>query len=153
MKRLATLVAVMALALATASTAQAGIQMTKILPYPGVVPGDHNAQVNAEYVVVHNSAANAKGLRGWYIREKKLKRTFTFPGFTLCGGCSVKIHSGNGTNTGTDLYWGRAAGTWVDGGDTAVLHRVGGLLQGQCVYPKATGGVPPPPTPGKIFNC
>jgi Lamin Tail Domain len=153
MKPLATLVAAMALALATAGTAQAGIQLSKILPYPGVVPGDQNAQVNAEYVVVKNTASKAKAVRGWYIREKKLKRTFTFPGFTLCGGCSVKIHSGHGTNTATDLYWGRSAGAWVDAGDKAILHRAGGLIQDTCVYPKPTAGVPPPPTPGKVFGC
>lgn len=147
------LVAVVALALATASTAQAGTQLSKILPFPTVVPGDHNAQVNAEYVVVKNTAHKAKSLRGWFIREKKLKRTFTFPAFTLCGGCSVKIRSGNGTNSATNLYWGRASGAWVDAGDTAILHRASGLLQGKCVYPKPTGGVPPPPTPGKVFNC
>jgi hypothetical protein len=153
MKPLATVLAVTALALATAGTAQAGIQLSKILPYPGVVAGDANAQVNAEYVVVKNTASRAKNVRGWFMREKKLKRTFTFPGFTLCGGCSVKIHSGHGTNTATDLYWGRSAGAWVDSGDTAILHRASGLVQGSCVYPKPTAGAPPPPTPGKVFGC
>jgi hypothetical protein len=142
----------MALALATASTAQAGIQLTKILPVPGVVPVGQS-KANAEYIVVHNSAAKAKSIRGWFIREKKLKHTFTFPGFSLCGGCSVKIHSGRGTNTATDLYWGRASGTWVDAGDTAILHRASGLIQGSCTYPPSTGGVPVPPRPGKVYGC
>jgi hypothetical protein len=153
MKPLTTLVTAIALGLATAGTAQAGIQLSKILPYPGVVPGDQNAQVNAEYVVVKNTASRAKAVRGWYIREKKLKRTFTFPAFTLCGGCGVKIHSGHGTNTATDLYWGRSAGAWVDSGDKAILHRASGLLQDTCVYPPSTGGVTVPPRPGKIFSC
>jgi hypothetical protein len=26
----------------------------------------------------------------------------------LCGGCKVKFHSGVGTNTAIDLFWGRA---------------------------------------------
>jgi hypothetical protein len=62
----------------------------------------------------------------------------------------VKIHSGHGTSTDTDLYWGRAAGTWVDSGDTAILHRAGGLVQDAYTYPNSTGGVPPPPMPGKV---
>ena len=99
----------MALALATASTAQAGIQLSKILPNPVVAPFGQSL-ADAEFVVVKNTAAKAKNLRGWFIREKHAKRTFTFPGFTLCGGCKVKIHSGTGTNTDTDLYWGRAKG-------------------------------------------
>jgi Lamin Tail Domain len=154
MKPLTTLVAAMALALATAGTAQAGVQLSKILPYPAVVPGDQNAQVNAEYIVVKNTASRAKSIRGWYIREKKFKRTFTFPAFTLCGGCSVTIHSGHGTNSATNLYWGRASGAWVDSGDTAILHRASGPLQGTCVYPKVpAGSIPPPPTPDKSFGC
>ena len=64
MKPLATLVAAMALALATAGPAQAGIQLTKILPVPGVVPVGQS-KANAEYVVVHNTAAKAKNIRGW----------------------------------------------------------------------------------------
>jgi Lamin Tail Domain len=152
MKPLAILVAAMALALATASAAQAGIQLSKIRPNPTLVPGGQNAQVNAEYVSVKNTAATAKNLRGWFIREKHSKRTFTFPGFSLCGGCTVKIHSGTGTNTATDIYWGRAKAAWANDADKAILHRAGGLIQGTCVYPKPTAGAPPP-TLGKTYAC
>jgi hypothetical protein len=151
MKPLATLVAAMALALATASTAQAGIQLSKILPNPAVAAVGQSL-ADAEFVVVKNTAAKAKNLRGWFIREKHSKRTFTFPGFTLCGGCNVKIHSGTGTNTASDLYWGRAKGAWANNSDKAILHRAGGLIQDTCVYPKPTNGVPPP-TLGKTFSC
>ena len=83
MKPLATLAAAMAIALATAAPAQAGMQLSKILPFPGVVPGGQNVQVNAEWIVVKNTAFRAKNLRGWFIREKKGNRTYTFPRFTL----------------------------------------------------------------------
>ncbi|MGH3074654.1 MAG: hypothetical protein ACRDQC_07005, partial [Gaiellales bacterium] len=49
------------------------------------------SKANAEYVVVHNTAAKAKNIRGWFIRENKLKRTFTFPCFTLRGGCLGRL--------------------------------------------------------------
>jgi hypothetical protein len=149
MKPLATLVAALALALATAAPAQAGMQLSKILPFPGVVPGGNNAQVNAEWVVVKNTASKAKNLRGWFIREKRAKRTYTFPSFTLCGGCSVKIHSGNGTNTASELFWGRSNPAWPDDFDHAILHRPSGFAQDKCVYPVRAGIVPPPPTPGQ----
>ncbi len=51
------------------------------------------------------------------------------------------------------MPWGRAAGAWVDSGDTAILHRAGGLIQGSCTYPKSTGSVPAPPMPGKVYGC
>jgi hypothetical protein len=55
MKPLAILVAAMALALATASTAQAGIQLSKILPNPAVAPVGQTL-ADAEFVVVKNMA-------------------------------------------------------------------------------------------------
>jgi hypothetical protein len=64
----------------------------------------------------------------------------------------VKIHSGTGANTATDLFWGRSTQVWADNDDHAILHRASGLVQDTCAYPVATG-VPPPPTPGKIYNC
>jgi hypothetical protein len=152
MKPLAALAAAMAIALATAAPAQAGMQLSKILPFPGVVPGGQNAQVNAEWIVVKNTASRARNLRGWFIREKKGNRTYTFPRFTLCGGCKVKIHSGVGTNTATDLFWSRSKQVWADNDDHAILHRASGLVQDRCAYPVATG-VPPPPTPGKVYSC
>jgi hypothetical protein len=151
MKPFATLAAVIALALATASTAQAGIQLSKILPNPAVAPVGQTL-TNAEFVVVKNTDSKAKNLRGWFIREKHSERTFTFPGFSLCGGCSVKIHSGTGTNTASDLYWGRAKQAWANDSDKAILHRAAGFIQDTCVYPKPTAGVPPP-TLGKTFSC
>jgi lamin tail-like protein len=151
MKILTALAAVMTLALATAGPAQAGMQLKKILPFPLVVAGGQNAQVNAEYVVVKNTASRARNLRGWFIREKKAKRTYTFPGFMLCGGCKVKIHSGVGTNTATDLFWGRTKPAWPDNDDHAILHRASGLVQDTCAYPRP-GGVPPPPF-GHVYSC
>jgi len=108
--------------------------------------------VNAEYVVVRNTASRGRNLRGWFIREKRARRTYTFPSFTLCGGCKVKIHSGVGTNATTDLYWGRAKPAWPDDADHAILHRASGFVQDTCVYPAQTGVVPPPPF-GHIYNC
>jgi hypothetical protein len=64
--------------------------------------------MNAEWVVVKNTASRAKNLRGWFIREKKRP-----------------------------------------------CHRAPGVgpRTGQVrAYPVATG-VPPPPTPGKVYGC
>ncbi len=47
--------------------------------------------------------------------------TYTFPKFTLVAGSSVKVHTGIGNDTFTDLYWNRASAIWNNDGDTAIL--------------------------------
>ena len=142
----------LAAALAAAGSAQAGVQLYKIVPVASLAaPGGHNGEVNSEYVTIRNAAVKPKVLTGWTLHERKAGLVFRFPAFTLCPGCRVKIHSGRGTNTRTDLFWGRATFSWVDAGDTATLRRRTGRLQDSCTYPGP--GIPPPPTPGKPFYC
>jgi murein DD-endopeptidase MepM/ murein hydrolase activator NlpD len=47
---------------------------------------------------------------------------YAFPlGFTARRDRPVRIHTGPGQNTDTDLYWGRASGVWDNAGDCARL--------------------------------
>ncbi|MCL4459329.1 MAG: lamin tail domain-containing protein, partial [Chloroflexi bacterium] len=49
------------------------------------------------------------------------RQVYTFPPFILPAGSSVKVHTSRGTNTTSDLYWGRSA-VWNNQGDTGVLY-------------------------------
>lgn len=60
-------------------------------------------------------------MTGWTLQDAAAT-TYTFPTFTLpCGGI-VKVHTDSGTNTATDLWWGRSSAVWNNSGDTATLR-------------------------------
>ena len=63
--------------------------------------------------------------------------TYTFKGFTLDAGSSVKVHTGAGNDSMTDLYWGRSTPVWNNNGDLAILRNAAGDVVAQ--YPKDKG--------------
>jgi len=62
-----------------------------------------------EWVKITNRGSSVN-LNGWYIQDDDENHTFTFPSITLASGSTVTLHSGKGTDTSTELYWG---GTYV----------------------------------------
>ncbi|MBA2724807.1 MAG: lamin tail domain-containing protein [Actinobacteria bacterium] len=134
---------------ASALPALAGIRFTKIqYESPGTDTGS-NTSLNGEFVVIKNKGAAAKGLRGWKLKDRRNTTeggniTFTFPRFRLGAGRTVTIHSGRGTNTRTDLYWGRSNYVWGDDSDTAYLYKPSGTLADRCYYLSTTTQTSPP---------
>ncbi len=59
-------------------------------------------------------------MNGWKLFDVANAR-FTFPAFTLASGASVNVWVRSGTNTVTDLFWGRNSAVWNNDGDTATL--------------------------------
>jgi len=55
-------------------------------------------------------------------------KEYQFPdGFTLQPGAQVTLYSGTGTDTGTELYWGRTGSAiWNNGGDTVTVVTASG---------------------------
>jgi hypothetical protein len=50
---------------------------------------------------------------------------YTFGTFSLPAGKSVTLHTGKGSNTSTNLYWGSGNYIWNNTGDTAYLRKAG----------------------------
>ncbi len=65
-------------------------------------------------------------MAGFLLRNNR-QRVFYFPtGFQIQAGRPVKIFTGSGINTDTELYWGLARGVWDDMGDCAhLVHPIG----------------------------
>jgi Lamin Tail Domain len=97
-----------------------------------------NAGRNQEYVVVHNSGTTAARLGGWTLRDLPRPSTpshvFRFPSFRLRPGASVRVHTGRGSNTATDLYWGRTSYVWGDDSDKATLKNGAGAVVDTCAW-------------------
>ena len=98
---------------------------------PGTDRGDN--LVN-EWVELTNRGDQAADLTGWWLEDEAGHR-FEFPvGFALAHEASVKIRTGSGTDTATDLYWGRGTAVWNNDGDASTLYRSDGSVAAAEAY-------------------
>ena len=72
---------------------------------------DDASNTNDEWVELVNNGA-AVDLTGWTVHDEGPNYTYAFSGLTLAPGGAVKVHTGSGTDTSTDLYWGRNQHVW-----------------------------------------
>lgn len=105
---------------------------------PGSDTGS-NTSLNAEWIQLKNGCTSGKSLSGWKIKDVA-GHTYTFGTYTLRAGSSVKVHTGKGTNTSADRYWGKAWYVWNNTGDTAYLRNSAGTLMDKCVYSGSSAG-------------
>ncbi|WP_311171789.1 lamin tail domain-containing protein [Halobellus ordinarius] len=84
--------------------------------------GDDRENLNDEYVVFENTGNDPLELSGWTV-EDEAGRTYTFPeGYTLDSGATVTLHTGSGSDTETDVYWGSGSPIWNNDGDTVIVR-------------------------------
>jgi competence protein ComEC len=90
---------------------------------PTLPPGSVNADIVsvggagalvAETVILQNNGDTPLLLTGWTLKDGQ-SSTYTFPQLTLYPGGIVEVHSGTGTNTAADLFWGLTAPAWRSG--------------------------------------
>lgn len=97
-------------------------------------PPDGAADVNGETVTVRNDGLATADLTRWTLADSSGKNVFTFPAYSLAPGGVVVIHSGRGSPSGTDLYWGKTVGIWNDRGETATLRDASGAVISTYTY-------------------
>jgi len=92
-------------------------------------PGD---DVQGEYITIENVGIASTNLTGWTLRDEA-NHTFTFPSFSLNSGATVNVWTKAGTDTATDVYWGRGSAVWNNTGDCAYLSdETGALVSTHC---------------------
>jgi len=86
--------------------------------------------LNDEYVVIKNYVDANADLTGYTLSDDSgYWIPYSFPnGFTLNAGAEVIVYTGIGTDTGTELYWGRGSPIWNNDHDTAYLRDADGVL-------------------------
>jgi endonuclease YncB( thermonuclease family) len=90
--------------------------------------GNDTNNLNDEYVVFENTGDASLDLTDWQVQDE-VEKTYTFPSFTLDAGAQVTLRTGTGTDTSTDLYWGRTgSAVWNNGGDTVFVYDDTGTL-------------------------
>jgi hypothetical protein len=99
-------------------------------------PGDDtgsNTSLNGEWVKVANTSANRASLTNWTLKDAA-GHLFVFPTVHLDAHHDLKIHTGSGRDTATDLYWGSTDYIWNNTGDTATLIASNGTPVDHCTY-------------------
>jgi len=99
---------------------------------PGSDTGS-NKSLNAEWIQLKNYCGTSRSLTNWKINDAAGNK-YVFGTFKLAGGRSVKLHTGKGTNTSTDRYWGRTRYVWNNDKDTAYLYKRYGFRVDTCSY-------------------
>ena len=75
-----------------------------------------------EYVCLTNADTAPADMSSWVLRNV-LGRSFNFPpGFALPVGQTVKVHTGAGTDSATDLHWAYRVNPAWETGDKLTLH-------------------------------
>jgi hypothetical protein len=89
-------------------------------------PGNDNDNLNEEYVVFKVLVSGT--LLGYAVEDQTGHR-YEFPDRIFSAEQVFKLHTGVGTDTQTDLYWGMSSAVWNNEGDTVkVLDSQGHIL-------------------------
>jgi hypothetical protein len=80
-----------------------------------------NRSLNKEWVEITNNTRRAINLDGWTLRDEDGHR-YTFHDYRLAGRSTVRVHTGQGRDTRTDVYQDRRNYVWDNRSDTATLR-------------------------------
>jgi hypothetical protein len=86
-----------------------------------------NEKLNEEWVELTTNRKSPVNLTGWTLSDQSNHR-YTFNSFILMPGQVVRIHTGKGADTASDLYCGRAWYIWNNQGDIATLKELDGAV-------------------------
>jgi hypothetical protein len=96
-------------------------------------PGNDATNLNGEYVCFRNVGDYAADMHNWHVRDQDGHNTLLWE-VALRPGAAVRLHSGSGTDTATDIYWGSDVEIWDNGGDTVYLRDASWNLVDQYSY-------------------
>ncbi|MFD7931743.1 lamin tail domain-containing protein, partial [Streptomyces sp. NPDC059742] len=74
-----------------------------------------------EWVEITNTTRDAINLRGWTLRDSDGNR-YRFDNVRIGSRATIRIHTGNGRDTRTDLFQDRREYIWGNRADTATLR-------------------------------
>ncbi|WP_328404057.1 lamin tail domain-containing protein [Streptomyces sp. NBC_00390] len=80
-----------------------------------------NRSLNAEWVEITNKSRRSVDLDGWTLRDRDGNR-YRFDDYRLAGRATVRIHTGFGRDTRTDLYQDLRHYVWDNRSDKATLR-------------------------------
>ncbi|MBU0953312.1 MAG: thermonuclease family protein [Nanoarchaeota archaeon] len=82
--------------------------------------GNDGENLNDEYLVFRNRCEEPLDLDGWSLRDAS-DNTYEFPVVAIDPDASFTLHSGQGANNETDLFWNAGKAIWNNNGDTVTI--------------------------------
>ncbi|MBT2399515.1 lamin tail domain-containing protein [Streptomyces sp. ISL-100] len=124
---------------AQAAAHQGGLHLGKIQYNSPGSDNRSNTSLNAEWVDIHNNTASSIQLSGYKLKDNT-GYTYTFGTYRIGAYKTVRIHTGKGTNTAADRYWGRASYVWNNTSDKARLIKPSGTQLDSCSWTTSNNG-------------
>jgi len=98
-----------------------------------------NTSLDNEWVSLINSGSKSVNLNHYTIRDAA-NHVYTFGNVTIAAnGGRLWLHTGKGTNTTTNRYWGSGNYIWNNTGDTAYLRNASGTAVDSCTWKQKSG--------------
>ena len=91
-------------------------------------PGPDDDVLEDEWVEIENPGSESVDLAGWTLRDESTSNRFTFEAGTLAPGQRLRLRTGCGADTATDIHWCSPAGVWSNRGETVLLLAPSGAI-------------------------
>ena len=129
----------LAVAAAPAEAATPSVTFNRIYVNSPGSDNRSNSSLNAEWVRLKNNTSKSIQLKGWTVRDKS-GHVYTFGSFSLGSKKTLYVHTGKGTNTSTNRYWGSGNYIWNNTGDKATLVKPTRVIRDTCAYKGTSRG-------------
>jgi micrococcal nuclease len=106
----------------------------KITHIEANAPGSDNENPNGEWIEIANQGNEPVQMQGYTLKDEA-NHIYTFGDFAVQSGRAFRLHSGQGRDTPTELYWGLVGeSVWNNDSDAAFLRDVQGNLVDTFAY-------------------
>jgi endonuclease YncB( thermonuclease family) len=86
-------------------------------------PGEDGNDLAGEWIEIVNESYTTVNVSGWTVRDESSSNRFSIPpGTSLNPGGTLRIITGCGDDTATDLHWCSDLAVWSNGGDTVIIQ-------------------------------
>ncbi|MGP4047201.1 lamin tail domain-containing protein [Streptomyces sp. 2A115] len=92
-----------------------------------------NTSLNAEWVQIKNTSSASISLKNWTLVDASNHR-YTFRDVKIKAGSTMKVRTGQGTDTAANKYQNRRAYVWNNTSDTATLRKASGSRVDACSW-------------------
>lgn len=103
----------------------AAVVIGDVQPDPKGRDEDH---LNDEWIEITNPADAAVDLAGWSVADETTSNRFELPPLVLKAGATLRIHTGSGSDSATDVYLDQRDPVWSNSGETVLVADPAGVI-------------------------